>query len=158
MLSHAVAVGHPLSNEPESLPDVRSTDARSRDTGCPEGVTDSFHVSLYKVEPAMSNRCFNLLTKDDVRLALCDEVVEGWPKVPLVSKPKASACTAERLAGCGPCPHRPVVGPSCKSQGCRPATKACKEVALAIPGEVTGLNVSDVSFIYISWGDEARFN
>jgi hypothetical protein len=78
---------------------MRGTDARSRDTGCPEGVTDSFNVSLYKVEPAVANRLFNLLTKDDWRAALSDEVVEGWPKVPLVSKPELHACRAERLAG-----------------------------------------------------------
>lgn len=87
-------VGH----EPQPLADVRSTDARSRDTGRCEGVADSFHVSLNKVEPAVPNRCFNLLTKDDRRAALLDEVEPEGPEVPLVVEPTTHACHAERLA------------------------------------------------------------
>jgi hypothetical protein len=56
-----------LGHEPESLPDMRSPDARSRDTDCPEGVTFTFQVILNKVEPAVVNRCINLFTKDDWR-------------------------------------------------------------------------------------------
>lgn len=77
--AEAEAVGQPFRDDPEPLADVRSTDARSRDTDRPEGVADSFQVVLYKVEPAVANRFFNLLTKDDWRLALSDEMVEGWP-------------------------------------------------------------------------------
>ena len=81
--SETVVVGH----EPQSLSDVRSTDARNRDTGSREGVADSFHVSLNKVEPAMPNCSFNLFTKDDRRAALFNEPVPVWPKVPLVEHP-----------------------------------------------------------------------
>jgi len=56
-------VGH----EPEPLSDVRSPDARSRDTDCPEGVAFAFQVILNKVEPPVGNRCINLFTKDDWR-------------------------------------------------------------------------------------------
>jgi hypothetical protein len=59
-ISLAVGVGH----EVKSLSDVRRADARSRKTGRPAGVADSFQVILNKVEPAVSNRAFNLLTKD----------------------------------------------------------------------------------------------
>ena len=109
--SEAEAVGH----EPQALTDVRGTDARSWDTDRRAGVTDSFQVVLYKVEPAMLNRCFNLLTKDDWRLALADEVVEGWPKVPLVSKPELSACRAERLTGRRSSPSRALIRPICET-------------------------------------------
>ena len=105
--SEAEAVGH----EPQALTDVRGTDARSWDTDRRAGVTDSFQVVLYKVEPAMLNRCFNLLTKDDWRLALADEVVECGPKMPLVSKPELSACRAERLARSAACPDRTLIRP-----------------------------------------------
>ena len=63
-----------VTHEEYALSDVRGTDARSRDTSCCEGVIDSFHVSLNKVEPAVPNRCFNLFTKDDRRAALFDKV------------------------------------------------------------------------------------
>ncbi len=92
--SLAAGGGH----EVEPLPDVRSTDARSRDTCRPEGVADSFQVSLNKVEPAVANRCFNLLTKDDWRTALLDEEMPVGPKVPLVVKSSIAASCAERLA------------------------------------------------------------
>ena len=76
----ATGVGH----EPQSLPDVRRADARSRKTNRREGVTDSFHVRLNKVEPSESDRCFNLLAKDNARAALGDKPEPGGPKVPIV--------------------------------------------------------------------------
>jgi hypothetical protein len=66
-----IGVGH----EPESLPDVRSPDARSRETDWREGVTFSFQVILNKVEPPVGNRCFNLFTKHDWR-SLCPYKME----------------------------------------------------------------------------------
>jgi hypothetical protein len=60
-LSDACGVAH----EPQSLSDVRGTDARSRHTDRPAGVVFTFQVSLNKVEPAVVNCCFNLLSKDD---------------------------------------------------------------------------------------------
>lgn len=39
----------------------------------PDGVVESFQVSLNKIKPSVPNRCFNLLTKDDCRAALLDE-------------------------------------------------------------------------------------
>ena len=70
-----VGVGHPV----ESLADVRGTDARSAGIDSPEGVTLSFHVRRYKVEPRESILARNLLPNDDWRAADADEVVEGWP-------------------------------------------------------------------------------
>ena len=75
----AISVGHPLRNKPNPLSDVRSADARSRDTDRPEGVAEVFQVSLNKVEPTMASRCFNLLTKDDARSALVDEPMPCGP-------------------------------------------------------------------------------
>jgi hypothetical protein len=67
---------------------------------------------VYKVDPRVCVFARNLLTKDDWRAALADEVVEGWPKVPLVSKPHSFTCRAERLARTRSGPHGSVVGPS----------------------------------------------
>jgi hypothetical protein len=76
---------------------VRRTDARSRESECPEGVTQAFQVSAYKVDPRIDVLACNLLTNDDCRSALLDEPVECGPQMPLVSKPIAFACRAERL-------------------------------------------------------------
>jgi hypothetical protein len=85
-------------NEPQSLSDVRSTDARSRDTGRCEGVTDSFHVSLNKVEPTVPNCCFNLFTKDDRRVSLVNEFEERRPQMAFVSCAGSGAGDAKGLA------------------------------------------------------------
>jgi len=58
---------------------MRRTEARSANIRRPNGVTRSFQVSLYKVEPSKSVLARNLLAKHDVRLALADEVIERWP-------------------------------------------------------------------------------
>jgi hypothetical protein len=73
--SRAAAVGHPV----QSVPDVRSADARSRERNGPEGVAHSFQICLYKVDPRPDVRACNLLTKHDWRAALLDEVVPGGP-------------------------------------------------------------------------------
>lgn len=70
-----VGVGHPV----QSLSDVRRTDARRAEIDRPEGVARSFQVSVYKVEPSKSVFARNLLTKDDWRAALPDEVMECGP-------------------------------------------------------------------------------
>jgi hypothetical protein len=79
------------------LADVRRTDARSAEIDRPAGVSRCFQVRLYKVEPTEAVFACNLFTKDNVRAALADEVVEGWPQVPLIIKPCSFACRAERL-------------------------------------------------------------
>jgi hypothetical protein len=66
---------------------VRRTDARRRERDCPEGVTHAFQVSLYKVDPSVCVLTRNLLSNDDWRAALFNEVVKGGPEVPLVIKP-----------------------------------------------------------------------
>lgn len=78
---------------------MRRTDARRADIDRRAGVTRSFQVRLNKVEPSESIFARNLLAKDTDRAALCDEIVQERPKVPLVIKPCAFTCAAERLAG-----------------------------------------------------------
>jgi hypothetical protein len=59
--SRVVQVGHPV----QSLSQVRSADPRSAEIRRPAGVTRSFQISLYKVEPDKAIRPCNLLTHDD---------------------------------------------------------------------------------------------
>jgi hypothetical protein len=71
----AVGVGHPK----QSLSDMRSAEARSAQIDRPAGVARCFQVSLYKVDPSKSVFTRNLLTKDDTRSTLADEVEKRWP-------------------------------------------------------------------------------
>jgi hypothetical protein len=73
--SRVVGVGHPV----RSVADVRGTDARRRKRDTPEGVTHAFQVSVYKVDPRVDSLARNLLSKDDCRAALRDEVLPGGP-------------------------------------------------------------------------------
>jgi hypothetical protein len=109
---------------------VRRTDARRRERDRPEGVTHDFHVIAYKVDPRVRVLACNLLSKDDCRAALFDEVVEVGPQVPLVIKPSSLACRAERLARTGTSPNRSVVTPSGRPEGMGPDANACEEMAL----------------------------
>ncbi len=142
-------VGHPV----QSLSDMRRTDARSADIGRPEGVVRTFQVSVYKVEPSEPVLACNLLAKDNSRSSLADEVEERGPKVPLISKPAAFACDGERLAGAASSPHRPVIGPTCESEGVAPDADAGEEVALGIALEVVGSDIVDAPFIHVTGRD-----
>jgi hypothetical protein len=98
--SRAEAVGH----EVEPLTDVRSADARRAQIERCAGVVRCFQVIVNQVPPSQGIAARNLLSKDDARAALLDEVVPGRPEVPLVSSPAALTCLAERLAGAATSP------------------------------------------------------
>ena len=70
-----LGVGHPVA----AVSDVRRTDARRRERDTPEGVTHAFQVSVYKVDPSIDSLARNLLSKDDWRPTLRDEVLPGGP-------------------------------------------------------------------------------
>jgi len=73
--SRVVGVTHPV----RSISDVRRTDARSRERDTPEGVTQAFQVSVYKVDPSIDSLARNLLSKHDWGATLRDEVLPGGP-------------------------------------------------------------------------------
>ena len=155
MLSSAhCGVGH----EPQSLSDMRRTEARSRDTDRRDGVTDSFHVSLNKVEPAMADRRFNLFTKDSDRAALADEIEPGRPQVAFVTNSRAFSCCAEWLAGAASGPHWPVVGPSGKPERMTPHADAGEEVALSVAFEIIWSDILDAPFVNITGREVACGN
>ena len=125
-------VGHPV----QSVADVRSTDARRRERDGPEGVVQGFQVNLYKVEPSICVFACNLLSNDRCRLALLDEVVKGGPEMPLIIKPAAFTCRAERLARATSRPNGLIVGPSGLSQGVTPDANSGKEMALGVTNQL----------------------
>lgn len=152
-VSCACGVVQPFSNPPEPLSDVRRPDARSAEINRPAGVARSFQVSVYKVEPTEAVLARNLLAKDDWRAALANEVEEGRPEVPLVSKPCAFACRAERLARATAGPDGAVIGPTGAAQGVGPDANAGEEVALSKPGKVSCNDILDAPFIHMAVGD-----
>ena len=150
--SLARGVCHPV----RSVPDVRRPEARSRGNDRPAGVAQVFHVSLYKVEPSEAVTTFNLLSKDDWRAALADEMVERGPEVPLVSKPSAFASCAERLARATCSPDRSTILATSRSEGVRPYSDAREKVTLVKLFEFVGSDILDAPFINVAGRDVAR--
>ena len=118
----------------------------------------SFQVSRHKVDPLPASRAFNLLPNDAVRATLADEPVEGGPKVPLVSKPAAFACRAERLAWAGSGPERMIGGDSRLSQGKRPSAEAGEKVALSKSNKLVWRNVFNAPFVHYARRNFSRLN
>lgn len=78
---------------------MRRAEARSAEIERRDGVTLAFQVSVYSVEPCKAVRARNLLSNDDARSALLNELKPGWPEVPLVVEALAEPGSAEGLAG-----------------------------------------------------------
>ena len=74
--------------------------------------------------------------------------MEGWPEVPLVSKPASLACRGERLAGARPAPDGGCGGDSCKLEGEAPSPDPCEEVALCVSFKFIGSDILDRPFIH----------
>lgn len=149
-----LGVGHPV----QSLTDVRRTEARRAGINRPCGVTLCLQVREYKVDPSESVFACNLFAKNDDRFALFDEVVECWPQVPLVIKPSAFACRAERLARAGTSPNRSVVTPPGLSQCVAPHSAAGKKVALGKSAQVAGVHIFNAPFINDTWRNMSGIN
>jgi hypothetical protein len=126
--SWTVTVGHP--ENPSSL--LGRADATSWQYRRCEGVTVSLHRIVYSIDPSKSNRCRNLLSKDDWNLALADESLHVGPEVPIVVVATLRPRNAERLTRATSCPKRPVGWDSGKLQGERPAADAAEVVDLGV--------------------------
>jgi hypothetical protein len=133
-------------------------DARSAEIDRPDRVFRILQVNCHNVEPSKAVRACNLLPKHNWRAALFDETKKGRPKVSFVSGAAALARAAERLARAGACPDSLGVRDAGAPEGVAPDADAGEEVALNIPPKVICGDVSDISFIDLSWRDVARCN
>jgi hypothetical protein len=138
-MSAVCGVGH----EPQSLPDMRRADARSRQIGGPAGISQSLQVSANSGEPLAAILARNLFAKDNWRRALGDEAVKSGPEVSLVGMAAQLSCARKRLTRAGAGPDGPVVGPSGEPKREAPAPDAGEEVALAVPAQVAGANIDN---------------
>ena len=141
--STAFGVGHPE----ESLADVRGADARSREIGGPDGISQVLQVSANSGEPFTSILARNLLSKDRCRAALGDEVVKSGPQVSLIGMATSLSRARKRLTRTGAGPDFPVLGPSGKGESEGPAADPGKEVALPKRSKVVGVEVEDAAGI-----------
>ena len=78
--------------------------------------------------------------------------------MPLVSKPSAFACRAERLARAAPRPNRSGVGVAGAPQCVAPDTDSREEVALRIASQVIRSYIFNAPFVYVAGGDVPRGN
>jgi hypothetical protein len=120
------------------LSDVERADARSAEITRPDGVVRRFQVSRNTIEPSKSIRARNLLTKDDCRAALRNELVPRRPKVARIIGAIAFPRTRERLTGTTPGPDGSLVRPSGEAQGVAPSADAGEEMALGKSSNIVG--------------------
>lgn len=69
--------------------------------------------------------------------------------MPLVLKPSAFTCRAERLARARASPHGSIARPSGKVKGVGPSADAGEKVALGVSDKVGRSHVLDASFIHV---------
>ena len=139
--SRVVGVGH----EVNSLADMRAAEARSAEIARPEGVTRSFQVSRYKIEPV--ERACNLFANEDWRAALADEIEPCGPEMSVIVESFLLSGRTERLARARACPYRFVVRPSGGTQGARPYADAREEVALRKLAQLECFHVPDAALV-----------
>jgi len=147
-------VGH----EPQPLPDVRYPDAVCAQYGHPAGVARALQVSENSVEPAVSNRRFNLLPKDDWRAALADEPEPVGPEMAGVIGSLAPAGCAEWLARAGSGPDGPILRPPRELERVSPPADAGEEVALREVFEFCWLDIGDGPFIHGTCREKATMD
>jgi hypothetical protein len=99
--SLAFGVIHEPCPPEEPVPPVRCADTASWQYGRPNGVAFAFQVSRYKVEPAVPNRCLNLLAEQDWRVEGADEAEKLRPEMARVRKAAARPRGGEGWAGQG---------------------------------------------------------
>jgi hypothetical protein len=129
----------------------------------PAGVTRSFQVCAYSIDPYRESRACNatpnlsdnggagnLLSEDNGGTASDNEVSEHWPQVPLVGCSFSGASATERLARATSCPDSRCGSESCPLQGETPKSNPGKKVALVISAQFIIFDFKDAPFVYVS--------
>jgi hypothetical protein len=125
------------------LSDVRRPDARSAQIGGPDGISHSFQVSSYSMEPLPPSLARNLFAKDDWRAALGDESGEDGPEVPLVFNAFPFTGDREWLTGTTSSPKRSGCFNPCEIERKRPSRDPGKEVALGVGSQFIRVDFCD---------------
>lgn len=140
--SSARGVGHPE----QSRPDVRRTDATSWQYRRPAGVTFRFQVSEYSIDPSVSNRSRNLLSKDRCRMTLADNPKPRRPEMSTIIAGLPFSRDREGLTGTGSCPNRPICRPLRELKREFPSGDSGKEMASGVLTESDAPDFPNISF------------
>ena len=122
------------------------------------GVTRSFQISEYSIEPSKSVAVRNLLAKDEFRATLLDEPKPRGPEVAFVGDAGAllvSAGLRDRLTRTRTCPDAGVVGNAGETQGVAPAADPSEEMALSGSANVICGEIDDGACVNSSGRDGA---
>jgi hypothetical protein len=109
----------------------------------PDGVVVRFQIVINTIEPHTSVRARNLLSKDDCRAALAEELEPDRPKIARIGFTTRTARNAPRLTGAATGPDGTVIGPSGESQRGTPAADASEEVALDESAQIVWSNIDN---------------
>ena len=159
--SAAVGVGQPVGAkgaEVEPLPDVRGANACRCKIRSPEGVTRSFQLSTYSVEPSECRFARNLLSKDRCRSALFNEPEPVGPEMSFIGYSLSFARDGVRLAWAGARPDLAIVWPACQPERPAPDADPGKKVRLSEAGDVLDTEVDDAPALDNAVGDVAGAN
>jgi hypothetical protein len=136
-------VGHPE----QSLPDVVRTRAVCAQYRRPAGVTFSFQVCEYTIEPTEPDSVFNLFAKHNDRAALPDKPEEFGPEVSHVVVATLLPGLAERLARTASSPNGNRLRPSGETKSFGPSADASEEMVLSVAFEVFRFDFVNTSLI-----------
>ena len=92
----------------------------------------------------------DLLSEDDLRSALADEIEHDGPEVPFVIGSPLLAGTAKWLAGARACPDWPVLWPPGETQGERPTADASEKVTLGKSNKLIWFDIGNAPFVHFA--------
>jgi hypothetical protein len=139
--------------EVDPLADVRRTNTRRAKIRCPDGVARCFETITNMIEPSVSIRARNLLSKDDWRLALFDEPEPRGEEMPAIGDAVSRAGVTERLTWRGARPNGNGIGPPGEPKSETPDPDPREEVRLCSMNQIGRRKIFDAPIIHISGGN-----
>ena len=135
---------------------MRCPDAVCTQYRLPRGVTFSFQVCTYSIEPTVANCAFNLFTKHALRVSGADEAVHEGPEVAGIFLGFAFTGNGKRLTWTTPRPNGFGVGPAGETESVGPPSHPGEQVDLGEFGEGGGLEFLDGGGVNDAIGDDPR--
>jgi hypothetical protein len=126
---------------------MRRPDAVCAQYRRPCGVTFSFQVCEYSIEPPEPNRCFNLLAKDILRSPGFDEAEHFGPEVSSIGGSFTLSGGGEWLTGTRAGPESLGAGVPCELECVGPTSDTGKKMALVEFQKIQWQNVLDTSLV-----------
>lgn len=157
--SRAAGVGHPE----EPFPLVVGSKEISSQYRRPTGVALGLKVKCGFIPPSPANRACNLLSKDDWRLSLADEVAKRRPKMAAIALALRAAMSDRSdgiwLTGTASGPDFSIIRPSGHPESKGPSANSGEEVTLPISSKlicsyIFNASVIDITLWNVAGGNE----